>query len=163
MSDCNCTVWKLRKFTLTLIWQKFRESNIFTKELTQHIVENSKFYCHIFLQRFREIDSFTKEFYSKMIWRKIICVAVNLSFFHCVHKLRNDSTKYFFCETTGQCSTLWKNEKITLTQEIFRQINYLVILFVKPLFWRNFCQKSVRVKFRKFMYSHAFLAKISWK
>ena len=31
-------------------------------------------------------------------------------------------------------ATLWKNEKITLTQEIFRQINYLVILFVKPLF-----------------------------
>ena len=25
------TVWKLRKFAVTLIWQKFRESNVFTK------------------------------------------------------------------------------------------------------------------------------------
>ena len=27
-------LWKLRKFTLTLFWQKFRETNIFTKEIT---------------------------------------------------------------------------------------------------------------------------------
>ena len=34
----HCTVWKLRKFTLTLsIWQKFRESNDFTKELISRI------------------------------------------------------------------------------------------------------------------------------
>ena len=42
-------VWKLRKFTLTtLVWQKFRESNIFTKEitkfdLTKKIFSESKF------------------------------------------------------------------------------------------------------------------------
>ena len=35
-------------------------------------------------------------------------------------------------------------------EKIFRQINFLVISLVKPLFWRNFCQKSVRVKFRFF-------------
>ena len=29
------TVWKLRKFTLTLFWQKSRESNGFTKEITK--------------------------------------------------------------------------------------------------------------------------------
>ena len=29
------TVWKLRKFTLTHFWQKFRESNTFTKEITK--------------------------------------------------------------------------------------------------------------------------------
>ena len=28
--DSRTTVWKLRKFTLTLFWQKIRESNIFT-------------------------------------------------------------------------------------------------------------------------------------
>ena len=27
----QCTVWKLRKFTLTVFWQKFRENNAFTK------------------------------------------------------------------------------------------------------------------------------------
>ena len=29
------TLWKLRKFTLTLFWQKFRQSNVFTKESTK--------------------------------------------------------------------------------------------------------------------------------
>ena len=29
------TVWKLRKFALTLFWQKFRENNVFTKEITK--------------------------------------------------------------------------------------------------------------------------------
>ena len=28
-----CTVWKLRKFTLTLFWKKFQDSNIFTKDV----------------------------------------------------------------------------------------------------------------------------------
>ena len=50
----------------------------------------------------------------------------------------------------GHAHTLWKNEKFTLTQKIFRQINYSVILLVKPLFSRNVCQKSVTVKFRFF-------------
>ena len=27
-------VWKLQKFTLTIVWQKFRENNCFTKEIT---------------------------------------------------------------------------------------------------------------------------------
>ena len=30
------TVWKLRKSTLTLFWQKFRESNRLTKEITKY-------------------------------------------------------------------------------------------------------------------------------
>ena len=74
--------------------------------------------------------------------------------------------------------TVWKNEKFTLTQKFFRQINYLVILLVKSLFSRNFCEKRVRVNFRNFhtvhtveftkflyhlkiteIYSHSFLAK----
>ena len=29
------TVWKLREITLTHFWQKFRESNGFTKEITK--------------------------------------------------------------------------------------------------------------------------------
>ena len=29
------TVWKLRKFTLTQFWQKFRETNVLTKEITK--------------------------------------------------------------------------------------------------------------------------------
>ena len=30
--DLQITLWKLRKFTITHFWQKFRESNVFTKE-----------------------------------------------------------------------------------------------------------------------------------
>ena len=32
------TVWKLRKFSLKLFWQKFRESNVFTKEITKELI-----------------------------------------------------------------------------------------------------------------------------
>ena len=50
------TLWKLWKFTVvTLFWQKFRESNVFTKE-------------------------YTKE----LIWRNFFNVTVNFSFFHTV-------------------------------------------------------------------------------
>ena len=41
--------------------------------------------------------------------------------------------------------TVWKNEKFTLTEKIFLQINYLVIMLVKTSFSRNFCQKTVKV------------------
>ena len=45
---------------------------------------------------------------------------------------------------------MWKNEKFGLTEKIFRQINSLVICLVKPLLSRNFCRKSVRLKFHNF-------------
>ena len=35
LSLCSATLLKLRKFTHTLFWQKFRESNEFTKEITK--------------------------------------------------------------------------------------------------------------------------------
>ena len=35
--------------------------------------------------------------------------------------------------------TVWKNEKFSLTEIFFRQINYLVISLVKPLLSQNFC------------------------
>ena len=34
-SQNSVTVWKLREFTLTHFWLKFRESNSFTKEITK--------------------------------------------------------------------------------------------------------------------------------
>ena len=53
--------------------------------------------------------------------------------------------------------TVWKNEKFTLTQNFFRQINYLVILLVKSLFSRNFCQKSKGIHFCYFHTVHCTL------
>ena len=57
-----------------------------------------------------------------------------------------------FQSSLSKCSqsTLWKNAKFTLTVKKFRQINYLVILLVKPLLSRKFCQKRVRANFRNF-------------
>ena len=69
------TVWKLQKFTLTLFWQKIRESNAFTKWITK-----------------------------ELIWRKKILVRVSFSFFHSVlplWKLRNFTSTVFslkFCQ-----------------------------------------------------------------
>ena len=39
-------VWKLRKFTLTLalFWQNFRETNVFTKEITKYLVALTKYF-----------------------------------------------------------------------------------------------------------------------
>ena len=35
---CWHTVWKLRKFTLTPLWQKIRETNVFTKEIAKKLI-----------------------------------------------------------------------------------------------------------------------------
>ena len=43
---------------------------------------------------------------------------------------------------------VWKSEKFSLIEKIFRQINYLVISQVKTLLSRNFCQKCVRLDFQ---------------
>ena len=50
---------------------------------------------------------------------------------------------------------LWKNEKFTLTEIFFRQINSLVIYLVNALFSRNFCQNTVRMNFRNFHTVHS--------
>ena len=47
--------------------------------------------------------------------------------------------------------TVWKNEKFTLTEKIFREINQVSMYFrVKILLSWNFCQKSVRVNLCNF-------------
>ena len=46
--------------------------------------------------------------------------------------------------------TVWKNEKFTVTLEKFHQINSLVLSLVKTLLSRNFCQRSLTLNFRKF-------------
>ena len=48
---------------------------------------------------------------------------------------------------------MWKTRNY-LSQKIFREINSLVTSLVKMLVSRNFCQKSVREKLRKFSFTH---------
>ena len=55
---------------------------------------------------------------------------------------------------------MWKNEKFSLTNKIFRQINSLVTYSVKQLFSRNFWQKCVRKNFRNF---HTLWWDTAWK
>ena len=68
------TLWKLRKFSLTQFSQKFRESNVFTKEYTRELISRNISYVRenflffhtvddeIFIPRiFREINSASLE------------------------------------------------------------------------------------------------------
>ena len=36
-------MWKLLRFSLIHFWQKFRESNVFTKEITKELISRKKF------------------------------------------------------------------------------------------------------------------------
>ena len=51
---------------------------------------------------------------------------------------------------TGQISAqCGKMKNLLSLKRKIRQINYLVIYLVKPLLWRNFCPKCVRVNYQK--------------
>ena len=68
------------------------------------------------------------------ILRKVL-IANEMSFPHC-----------------AMCTTLWKNQKFTLTEKN-REINYFVIWLENTLVSRDFCQNRVnemRVNFRHF-------------
>ena len=45
---------------------------------------------------------------------------------------------------------MWKNKKFSLTEKIFREINYSLTPLVKTLVSRNFSQKCVRENSRNF-------------
>ena len=49
---------------------------------------------------------------------------------------------------------VWKNEKFSLNERKFRQINYLVISLVKTVNFTKFLPKSVRVNFRAHWTAH---------
>ena len=63
---------------------------------------------------------------------------------------KNFVNSTLWCSTVQYCGTVWKNEKYSLNEKIFRQIISLVTSLVKPLLSRNFCQKGVRENFRNF-------------
>ena len=91
--------------------------------------KNKKFFTE---KIFREINSLVKPLISRNFCQKLQCGNYGKLLFHC------------------GSSTVWKNEKFTLTKKISRQISYLVILLLKSIISRNFCQKRVRVNFRNF-------------
>ena len=81
------------------------------------------------MKNFREINSWV------IYFRKSVTFTKFLSKMH---------------ESEFPTSSVWKNVKFSLTAEKFRQSNSLVTYLVKPLIWRNFCQKSVKENLRNF-------------
>ena len=87
----HSTVWKLRKFSLTYFWQKFRQSNGFTKEITK-----------------------------ELIWRNISLARENFSFFHTVKQWKSTIKRDYIqkfpsnqlfrtnVDLTGKCSFFCK-------------------------------------------------------
>ena len=51
--------------------------------------------------------------------------------------------------TVHTLCTVWKNGKFTAMQ-FFPSNQFIVKFFSKTLIWRNFCEKTVAVKFRNF-------------
>ena len=75
---CTCTqlLWKLWK-TLTIFWQKFHESNTtYAKELNSIEITYFTKYLRKY-QKFRENNGFTKEITKQLIWWNIYLVRVN--------------------------------------------------------------------------------------
>ena len=100
----HCIVWKLRKFSLTFFWQKFRETNGFTKEITKELISRNIFsvrenfrnfhtvmghyvvkreiHCHAI---FFSSNQLRVKFFSKKLISRNFCekmVAVNFRNFH---------------------------------------------------------------------------------
>ena len=110
--------------------QKFRETNDFTKEITEELIWRKNFaarvnfsFFHIlwsaatvwkslqfslthFWQKFRESKAFTKEINKELIWRNIFLVRLNFSSFHTVCCTQRGKTgnflslKIFFIKST---------------------------------------------------------------
>ena len=82
------------------LFAKFRQSNVFTKELHCKLISreffevgvnfplcgNLKIFPHDFLQKFRQSNFFAKKLYCKLISRKFFQVGVNFRHYltHCV-------------------------------------------------------------------------------
>ena len=68
-------VWKLRKFSLTLFSQKFRESNVFTKEFAKELI------WRIFLQ-WEKISRFSTLWYVQIHSLQFLAISDNVTYFH---------------------------------------------------------------------------------
>ena len=56
---------ELRKFTLTLFWEKFRESNAFTKQITKELIWRKKISVRVYFSFFHTVDMESTEFRQK--------------------------------------------------------------------------------------------------
>ena len=121
--------------SLTLFWQKFRESNGFPKELigiffsVRGVRENFSSFHTVICKNKQNLLSH-KKYFVKTINTMIYLGKRGKRWFHGIFPKTRDSPILKF-RIVAKCvhSTVWKNEKFSLTKRIFRQINSLVIFF----------------------------------
>jgi len=116
---------------------------------------------HFFGQKFRETNVFTKEITEELIWRNIFLVRVNVSFYHTVSWEITEIYSYAFLATHLLNKLpkswfdgifLWVRVNFSffhsvggkvfwnaITLKNFREINTLVPYLVKLLIWRKKC------------------------
>ena len=113
------------------------------------VIVDDVFGMVVFVERTLTFTRFWNEFILvcllnlELSWRNINTYAEHNEFVHCANS--HHTFQKFDCGTLSVLYTVWKNEKFTLIEKIFRQINSLVISFVKTLISRKICQKSMRV------------------
>ena len=126
-----CTVWKIRKFTLTL-FPKFRESNISAKEFTEelisrnfffrweriscfssHTLEITEIYPHTFFwQTFRESNGLNKYLLKKWFHEIFFGEREFLVFPHCAIINLHKSTEFdrnFVKSSSHENQSFWLN------------------------------------------------------
>ena len=143
------TVWKLRKSSLTLSWQKFRESSRFTREKLLKswfheiflVRENFSFFHTVLLYPFNlrsntkwYLDNLKLQFTLTIFFRKNYVkseifffskwFSIVRNWFHVRFAKKSCQNLFQFHEKNS--SRLTAKWKMYLTEEKFRQINYLV-------------------------------------
>ena len=125
--SCAFTVWKLRKFSLTLFWQNFRESNVFTKENTKELIsrnffsvrENFSFFHTVALLQdsfnwFRFHEKFVK---AKQRFGRIIFIGnFNFTKFHSKWKFLLSATECLD-ENSVKLKSVTYQQRIDLTEK----------------------------------------------
>ena len=132
------TVWKLRKFSLTHFWQKFREINGFTKEVTKELISRNIFSVREFLVFLHCETTLTKKIYSSIHMYKTLKRVKSISICNCtVWKMKTlllttsssstnyiqySSTTYFFFSWNW-----WTVRFFILVKEIISRDFYIVV------------------------------------
>ena len=120
----------------TILKNKLRRAYLF-QVITLH-------HAAFFLSWFRK-KKIVKSTSSFLLWHRYMISRKDLIIkFHCFPHC------YLWFHEKIVKSTVWKNEKFSLTEKKFREINSLVFSLVKTALSRNFLPKSVRENFRNF-------------
>ena len=113
-----CTVWKLQKFSLTHFWQKFRESNGFTKWITKELIWRNIFLVRVNFEFFYKVI-LQLDLHSYHILLMLLCQLLDICFMTNHLNFLTDLGKFlvilkFVKEWVLLCHTVCKNALIKL-------------------------------------------------